>query len=843
MLTLAGTAVYLLGPGWNRMDPATTGALLAHILLGLALTPPAIRWLLRHGRTAGKRAIPLTLCGGLCAGTGCWLCARAALGHSTAPSTVAWWAHLLSGFAALILLAPAGYARLRRSPAGTTQPAAEPAPPARTAGLCLLLLTGLLAAATADYPARDYYRQLTATNATQAGNPLFPAGMRLPPGENAAQTARRWVEQSAAYCAECHRTAYDEWRHSAHHRAGTDPAYRRVRDAFATRQGAGAARWCAGCHTPYSTLIPGNTPLADVAPAVDCVACHATTDTPMRTGNGLFTLQLPATYPYARSQIRWQKQLHAFLLRVRPGPHQRAFWKPEWHGSAEFCGTCHRQSFGVAQNRYRQVRTADTYGEWHSGPYSGRTAAAPGPETPCQTCHFRHEGRTHHASPGANTAQASPEQRPHIETFLQQNRVTLDLFALRREPRRPGQLEEWIAPLDAPLQPARLTPGDRLTLEIVVHNRNIGHAFPTGYTDLREAWLEVSLIDARGRTLRSNGTTGPAEPLPADTHAYRMIPIDRNGQALRDHDLDRMVTTASRRAIPPGGSDIARYDFTLPASGSADPPLAWPLQIHARLRYRALRPDFARRTPGLPPEPPITTLAEARVTLPQEQRPAPGDARTALRFLAYGQGLIAPQGTLDRATAMRAFRIAQTLMPDRPEPYIGMARAFLTEPDFLAARAQLEKALQLSPGHTGAQHLLGIVFRNQGEYERAVQWLRPLAERFPQDSALQFDLGLAYFRQGKYEQAAGAYRRALIADPDFPPAHFQLKRMYQHLRRVPDARREEAIGRYLATEEHTGLLREAYFRAHPHERLAAQPIPRHRLLPHVSPRALPGPQR
>ena len=107
--------------------------------------------------------------------------------------------------------------------------------------------------------------------------------------------------------------------------------------------------------------------------------------------------------------------------------------------------------------------------------------------------------------------------------------------------------------------------------------------------------------------------------------------------------------------------------------------------------------------------------------------------------------------------------------------------------------------------------------------------LRPLALRFPQDSALQFDLGLTLFRSGNYAAAVSAFENSLAADPDNAAAHFQLKQCFQHLQRVPEARREEAIGQYLAEDRLFPLLVPPYLRAHPDIRQAAQPIPEHLL--------------
>ena len=868
LLTL--TALYLVGPGWNAMGGGAALALLLHIGLGVALIVPIAVALLRKMRQAGNAGRAawggVSLLAVLCALTGLTLLLRAALGYSTARDVAVWWTHVGAGFLAVMLAGLGALRRaLRRPPQAQTE---EPRP---TPALAFVMLFGPFtlwtAAALPEYAPDDYYRDLTATNAAQAQNPYFPAGVRLVGAHSAAQ--------SAAYCGRsgCHVAAYREWLPSAHHFAGTDPFYLAVASDYAARAGSEAARWCQGCHDPIRAIRPPSPTLPPrtgggsqnaYAPAfalppqrgtsergggrgvgVDCVACHAAVGTPTRAGNGRFSLALPGDYPFAARESGWPRRLHDFLLRVRPGPHQRAYLKPALHRSAEFCSSCHRQSFNVPQNHYQFVRGPDPYGEWLSGPYSGRAARGEGaisyPPQTCQGCHFpRKGGKVSHAALGANTAlpalRGDADRVAQAEAFLQADRITLDLFALRRSPARPDQPEEWLAPLDSGT--AALRPGETVTLDIVVSNRGIGHSFPSGYEDLKDAWLEVTLSDGDGAALLQSGAlASEADALPQDTHAYRMVALDRSGNVLTRHNLTEMVTTVYRRAIPPGSSDIARYTFRVPQRNADGQPLRGPLRLHARLRYRPLRPEFVSDLTALDRAVRSTTLAEATVALPlitsrMLSRPHSQTLRQlAERFVQYGNGLMAPAEGADLPRAIRAFQRAQELAPDWAETWLGLGRAYLHEVALLAARSQFESALRLAPDSAAARAYLGVVASKQGEYDRALRLLRPLAERFPEDAALQFDLGQVLFQLGNYEEAAAAFRQALAADPDNAAAHYRLKRCYQHLRRVPEARREEAIGRYMAEDKLASQLLPLYRRAHPEDALATQSIPVHTLRP------------
>ena len=855
LLTLS--ALYLLGPARTAMGWPAAAAVLLHIGLGLLLILPVsvygIR--LRGGAPTGKgRRSLFWPAFGLCALTGLFLMARAANGQSTAHTQGVWWTHLLAGSLAVLVFGAWGIqARRKRRQTGSSK-VSEATVSLTSAGLALsqshsrlpsktlysllflvLSTLGLGGAVMLPrYDASAYYRDTTATNAAQAESAFFPAGVRL-------AAASQHTAAAADYCgrAGCHADALQEWQGSAHQQAASDPVYQRVRQEYVAQAGATAALWCAGCHEPLSVVQQGrratSTLLSQGAnEGVGCVACHAATDVSARTGNGRFTLSLPQNYPFEDRQAGWQRRLHDFLLRVRPAPHQTAYLKPQLHASAEFCGACHRQSFNVPQNGYQFVHGADEWGTWQSGPFSGRMARTVGlrreAERTCQDCHFarRTEGKFSHASVRTRSwltaASGKAEGKDKSEKLASSRVLNVDIFALRR-PAEAGKPEEWIAPLEAPSPGQLLHAGETCLLDIVVSNRNSGHEFPAGYLDIEEAWLEVSVQDGKGHVLAESGRTASDQAaLPPDTHIYHSVPLDRAGAALEHHELWKQVTTAYRRTIPAGGTDIARYRLTVPQTFTV------PLTVQARLRCRSLRPDFAQWV-GLKTTLPVTTLAEGKVTLPLAVpvRLPPSETETALRFVDYGLGLLAPKDAPDAARARRAFLMAQRLAPNRPEPFLGLGRAYLAEPELLAARAQFNAALRLAPNDPAAQADLGMVYSKQGEYDRALTLLRPLAQRFPQDGALQFDLGLTLFRAGDYLTAVAAFESSLAADPDNAAAHFQLKQCFQHLQRVPEARREEAVGQYLAEDRLFPLLVPPYLSAHPDLRKLAQPIPEHPL--------------
>ena len=232
--------------------------------------------------------------------------------------------------------------------------------------------------------------------------------------------------------------------------------------------------------------------------------------------------------------------------------------------------------------------------------------------------------------------------------------------------------------------------------------------------------------------------------------------------------------------------------------------------------------------------PPITDLAETSLALPLSRGAdasieKDGVLRRSIaeRFEAYGTGLLAPQERPDIGGAVAAFDTAGKLTPNRPEPWLGLGRAYLREPDLRLAAGNFERALRCAPGSPAAIAELSVVYNKQGQPDRAIQALMPLVAAFPLDPALRYDLGLGFFRAGRYQEAAESFRRSLAIDPDQYPAHFQLKRCCEILRRIPEARVEDSIARYMAEDRAAARLVPLYLAKHP---TAGQPFPVHVLL-------------
>jgi hypothetical protein len=69
----------------------------------------------------------------------------------------------------------------------------------------------------------------------------------------------------------------------------------------------------------------------------------------------------------------------------------------------------------------------------------------------------------------------------------------------------------------------------------------------------------------------------------------------------------------------------------------------------------------------------------------------------------------------------------------------------------------------------------------------------------------------------------------LDIDPDDTAAHYNLMQCYRRMRRLSDARREEAIYRMLQDDEPLTYITEPYLREHPDAARERLPVHDHRL--------------
>ena len=175
-----------------------------------------------------------------------------------------------------------------------------------------------------------------------------------------------------------------------------------------------------------------------------------------------------------------------------------------------------------------------------------------------------------------------------IESFLQDEKLSVDIFALKI-----GQTKERFMAVDksTPTLPA----GEKVTVDVVVRNKGVGHTFPGGTNDSNEGWLEFSLRAPDGKLLAISGKIGEDGHLDPAAHVFKAVILDKNGIPIQKRNAQDIHVTVFANVIGPGTADIAHYEFTVPPELKGQS-----ITLSARLLWRKFDRVYTefRRPPG-----------------------------------------------------------------------------------------------------------------------------------------------------------------------------------------------------------------------------------------------------
>ncbi|HEY4358888.1 MAG TPA: tetratricopeptide repeat protein [Acidobacteriaceae bacterium] len=603
---------------------------------------------------------------------------------------------------------------------------------------------------------------------------------------------------SAAYCGQCHKAIYREWRESAHANAFRTPWYQKNVNQMIAEKGIPFTRHCESCHNPIAlfsgVLTPANTtprPFDDEG--VTCMTCHAIERAQAVRGLGSYVLGTPSALldehgnPIPGEPA--QADILAHLDRHKQAVTHVALRNPE------MCGSCHKANLPQSLNDYKWLRAFTTYDEWQQSGWSGQTPISffSKPANTCQSCHMpsatgvepaAKDGVYHsHRWAAANTlipAQYGyPDQEKAVEAFLRSGALRVDVFALSQEaPATPGKHPQ----LGAFTHLARgsvvtLHPGKPVTVSIVIQNTGIGHSFVPEQRDFYESWLAVDVRDQKGRMVYISGETGPDHRLSPNTHTFNNQIISSRGERLEHHEVWRATARAYDSTVSPGRADVERYRFTVPQGTES-------LTIHAAVKYRRFRREFTdwvfNDGPSAPDRGPTIVVAEDTVILHAgENTPVvslnANKPPEEIRFAAFGIGMLDRQ---DFKAAEEAFHKIVDLQPRSAVGYIDMGVALYSEGNFASALDWLDKAARIEPENIRARYYQGLCYRWQYRYPQAAAAFQTVARAYPRFRQVHDDLGWVYLIQRHYDAARAEFEAALAVDPDDIFAHKWLSAVY-----------------------------------------------------------------
>jgi hypothetical protein len=404
-------------------------------------------------------------------------------------------------------------------------------------------------------------------------------------------------------CRLCHAEIYKQWNGSIHSQAKMDPYYLLLFRLAGQKTNGLTDIYCSRCHTPIG-LVSGEIPPADgsnlseiAKKGIQCDFCHSVSGSD-GTGNARYIVTPDGTKrgPFADS---------------RSSAHETEF--SELHTRAEFCGMCH----DVFHPTNGLVLEA-TYTEWKEGPYASQG-------TQCQDCHM---------TPGITQFQANPgkasglgPQREHIWTHFV---VGGNAFMTEYQ----GSNIHRDMAVDRLQRAAKITvtsnssakPGQNLTFAVKIENVGCGHYLPTGLTESRQMWLDITVTDGAGTQMYRSGALD--EHGSPDAMIYHTVLGDAYGNPTEK--VWEAESILSDHRIPPKGEVTEPFSLPLPAG------VQTPIHITAILKYRSAPQECIDDLFGEGEvEVPIIEMTQHSITVSDEDQDMSGFQITILVIIGF----------------------------------------------------------------------------------------------------------------------------------------------------------------------------------------------------------------
>lgn len=596
---------------------------------------------------------------------------------------------------------------------------------------------------------------------------------------------------TAQYCAHCHQDSYHQWRQSAHANAFREPFYVKNINLLIQQKGIAYTRHCEGCHNPialFSGALTANSPVKRTFDndGVTCMVCHSIAKLQPNLGTGSYVMGIPAVMVDEKgTPIPGEVSFGEIL--AHPHRHSQAVMK-DFYKSPEYCGSCHKAALPKIENDYKWLRAFTTYDEWQNSAFSHQnplTFYSKDYQT-CQNCHMPRVKLTE-ADYGAKLGQMAShrwlagntaiptyyhyaDQLQQTTAFLQNNRLNVDLFALRL-----NNNPALIAPLGSTA--FTLAPNDVVEASVVIQNKMIGHSLIPEQRDFYEAWVQFIVKDATGQLLDDSGYLASDGTLDPRAHSFTNRMVDLNGKYLALHEVWARHSVGYDITVQSGRASVVRYQFHLPAD------VRGPLTITARVNYRHFRQGYLNFVLGKDhPAYPVVQMAESSRTLQiganTTTSAIPDQNPNWMRWNNYGIGLL---DAFQYAAAEDAFEHVAQLRPDYADAYTNVAVTEISWEKFASAREGLDKSLQLSPGNARALYYLALVEQKQGHLDSAITDLRSVVQQFPNSRDARRELGHSYYQQHNYALAREQYEALQVIDPDDLAAHYNLAIIYRRL--------------------------------------------------------------
>ncbi len=389
----------------------------------------------------------------------------------------------------------------------------------------------------------------------------------------------------------CHEQILQEWQISAHRWAAMDTGFQKIQLTMAEQNGPESTRYCGGCHDPIS-LFSGTkniftdteklTSLSGYQEGISCLSCHSIRQTDLK-GNAHYVITQPPRYlyevEYQEDPSELKRLVRDFLIRAYPRTHVETLSKRLFK-TPEYCAACHKQFIDSEINRVGWVQLQNQFDNWRKSRWNH--PGDPAKTIECRECHMPLQESGDPASGDAsdyNRTEGDGRHRSH--RFIAANQVMPALLKLpgweeqveltdkwlRGEYPIPEIAHKWSQGPAVSIElraPQTVRPGEEVDLQVVITSNKVGHDFPTGPLDIIQSWVELVVTDDQGHEVYVTGRVDEKGFIEPGSFIFKAEPVDRYGNLIDRHNLWEMVGVRHRRALFPGFSDIAEFDFFCP---------------------------------------------------------------------------------------------------------------------------------------------------------------------------------------------------------------------------------------------------------------------------------------
>jgi len=217
-------------------------------------------------------------------------------------------------------------------------------------------------------------------------------------------------------------------------------------------------------------------------------------------------------------------------------------------------------------------------------------------------------------------------------------------------------------------------------------------------------------------------------------------------------------------------------------------------------------------------------VVDADAPLPDMSHPQEKPDVDRERWNDYGIGFLR-QG--DLRSARIAFTRVTELEPGYVDGWVNLGRVAVAEGALDEARRVLGKALEINPRLARAHFFLGLVDKEAGEYDSALDHLRTTAAQYPKDRVVRNQIGRVLFLSRDYPAAVEETKKVLSIDPEDLMANYTLMLAYRGLGDMERSKyHQELYERFKADEPSQELTRE-YREQNPHDNNERQAIHEH----------------